>query len=525
MGLPPPVWTREQVAARILAGETLVIVDNQVVRVPQSWLTAHPGGVLAVLHFVGRDASDEVHAFHSVETLKRMQGYVIGRIQTDGDGWDPLLPPIMSGWVRKPGKDDKMEWYNEAKPLHPSKNFPSVSASEMLLVERDECSSHGPSLADLQHPETPLSIELQMRHSRAYTDLHQRVKDAGLYNTPYIKGYGPEFIRYTLLGTLSAILYMKGWLIPSAFFLGLMWQQLTFFVHDLGHLGVTHNWVVDRLTAIFFADFIGGLSVGWWVNNHNIHHLVTNHPTHDPDIQHLPFFAITPVFFQSLWSTYYKRVLTFDIFAKIFIPLQHKLFYVVLSLARFNLYALSYGYLAKTAFEPRRAIGGRWWWWTEIFCLGLYYCWYIAVLRGCGSWGNILTYLLVSHIAACPVHVQIVLSHFSRSTEDVGVTESFFARQLRTTVDVICSPRIEFIHGGLHLQVTHHLFPRLPRHNLRKASLIVKEHAKELGLEYAEFGFVEGNADVRGVLKSVGDQLKIVGMVADANIQDAIKGS
>lgn len=92
-------------------------------------------------------------------------------------------------------------------------------------------------------------------------------------------------------------------------------------------------------------------------------------------------------------------------------------------------------------------------------------------------------------------------------------------------MDVICSPDIEFIHGGLHLQVTHHLFPRLPRHNLREASLLVKQFAKEQGLEYAEFGFIEGNKDVRGVLKKVADQVKIVGMVADANIREALEDS
>lgn len=115
-----------------------------------------------------------------------------------------------------------------------------------------------------------------------------------------------------------------------------------------------------------------------------------------------------------------------------------------------------------------------------------------------------------------------MLSHFSRSTDDLGPAESFPARQLRTTVDVICSPAIEFIHGGLHLQVTHHLFPRLPRHNLRAASKLVKEFAKENGLEYAEFGFIEGNGEVRGVLKQVADQVKIVGMVADAHVREAV---
>ena len=100
--------------------------------------------------------------------------------------------------------------------------------------------------------------------------------------------------------------------------------------------------------------------------------------------------------------------------------------------------------------------------------------------------------------------------------------ESFPARQLRTSTDVICSPSIEWMHGGLHLQVTHHLFPRLPRHNLRAASLLVKQFAKEQGLEYAEFGFVEGNQEVRSVLKQVAQQVQLVGMVADSHIREAM---
>ena len=46
----------------------------------------------------------------------------------------------------------------------------------------------------------------------------------------------------------------------------MVWHQLVFTVHDLGHMGVTHNWAWDRLMAILIADFIGGLSVSWWVD-------------------------------------------------------------------------------------------------------------------------------------------------------------------------------------------------------------------------------------------------------------------
>jgi len=121
-----------------------------------------------------------------------------------------------------------------------------------------------------------------------------------------------------------------------------------------------------------------------------------------------------------------------------------------------------------------------------------------------------------------PHYQQIVLSHYSMSTGDLGPVESFPHRQMRTTTDVICDPSIEFIHGGLHLQVTHHLFPRLPRHNLRRASVLVKEFAEEQGLTYAEFGFVDGNREVLGTLKIVADQIKIMGKVAKDEVKEAL---
>jgi len=31
-------------------------------------------------------------------------------------------------------------------------------------------------------------------------------------------------------------------------------------------MGVTHDWTTDRLLAILVGNFIGGLSIGWWVD-------------------------------------------------------------------------------------------------------------------------------------------------------------------------------------------------------------------------------------------------------------------
>ncbi len=266
MGIP--LWTRDKVAARILAGENLFILRDQVIRIPQSWLEAHPGGALAILHFVGRDATDEVSAFHSDDTQRRMKGYAVGAVEVGEYGWEPLLPPVMSGWVRKLGKDGKQHWYNEASTVHSSVNTEKSPSSQILLVKADSSAIEleGPTLESLQCGPSPLSAKTQAQHSAAYKALHKRVTDAGLFKTRYITGYGPEVVRYTMFATIAAIAYSKGWLVTSAFFLGLFWHQLTFTVHDLGHLGVTHVWTIDRLVAIFLADFLGGLSVGWWVD-------------------------------------------------------------------------------------------------------------------------------------------------------------------------------------------------------------------------------------------------------------------
>ncbi len=40
-----------------------------------AWLRHHPGGALAILHFVGRDASNEVDAYHSPEAIKRLERF------------------------------------------------------------------------------------------------------------------------------------------------------------------------------------------------------------------------------------------------------------------------------------------------------------------------------------------------------------------------------------------------------------------------------------------------------------------
>lgn len=76
-------WTRLELAQQILAGQLLTVYHHQVLRL-NSWIDRHPGGDLALLHYVGRDATDEIEAYHSDKTLKeRMGRFCVGYLKED----------------------------------------------------------------------------------------------------------------------------------------------------------------------------------------------------------------------------------------------------------------------------------------------------------------------------------------------------------------------------------------------------------------------------------------------------------
>lgn len=56
------VFTRPDIEALIADGRTIVILDGKVLKV-DAWLRFHPGGDKAIMHMVGRDATDEVNAY------------------------------------------------------------------------------------------------------------------------------------------------------------------------------------------------------------------------------------------------------------------------------------------------------------------------------------------------------------------------------------------------------------------------------------------------------------------------------
>ena len=249
-----PVLVRGDIAVRIAEGALLIIYRLQVINAT-SWAPLHPGGPLALQHFVGRDATDEIEAYHSLAALQRIERFAIGRVEVDKEGgWRPLTPPIALGLVRHPD-GVKGHWAREG----------TVSLGEAILQRGISIDPEAAPIPLTPHtppsktaniikltPEQlePASSNLDRRkeqiRSEAYQELKQRIVEAKLYERPGpLAGYGADLVRYTLLGSAAFSLFFlyvlpillgsadrgstNGWIgqMGSAVFLGLLFHQLT----------------------------------------------------------------------------------------------------------------------------------------------------------------------------------------------------------------------------------------------------------------------------------------------------------
>lgn len=125
--------------------------------------------------------------------------------------------------------------------------------------------------------------------SVAFREMSKMVEQNGWYETDY--SYYVKMLAwysFLFLSSLHCIIYGTSFLVRTilgSFLMALFWQQVAFAGHDLGHMAVTHNRVVDNLIAVVGGNFVMGIAIGWWKATHNVHHLVTNYLEYDPDIQ------------------------------------------------------------------------------------------------------------------------------------------------------------------------------------------------------------------------------------------------
>jgi len=342
-------------------------------------------------------------------------------------------------------------------------------------------------------------------------------------DTPFVREHREirqELLRRGLFETRPSfyVLYIFAWLVPlfcgaltcvlagatplvrvggGGALLAAMWQQLAFIGHDVGHNSLSHVQRLDTWWGVALGNLAGGISLGWWKRSHNTHHIVCNSIEHDPDIQHMPLFAVDGKIFGRFWSSYHEKWVNTDALARALVSVQHWLFYPVMAVARFNLYVQ--GFIFVACMTSQDHVYAKKYRRVELASLTGFVAWLAALVWSLPP-GERLPFLLLSHAIAGILHVQICISHFAMATYHGRAYNSeddeWFKMQLRTTMNVACSPWADFLHGGLQFQIEHHLYPRLPRHALREARALVKPFAAKHGLLYHEPGFLDANVEM-----------------------------
>ena len=122
----------------------------------------------------------------------------------------------------------------------------------------------------------------------------------------------------------------------------------------------------------------------------------------------------------------------------------------------------------------------------------------LAFFVACFGAAGIALYVLHSHIGIVYLNAVFAGNHYDRDSFDVdgAAALSNWELQVRSTRNYTGGLVTRFVCGGLEKQIEHHLFPTLPRHQLRRAAPVVKAWCAELGLPYAEASLPAALANV-----------------------------
>lgn len=274
-------------------------------------------------------------------------------------------------------------------------------------------------------------------------------------------------------------------------FLGLGLKQAAFLGHDTMHNGVLAKRGQTRwrqLLGQFNAGTLFGISTSMWLDEHNAHHAYTMRPHADPQ------FTYFPMWLQSTkeigkWRSHLaalpprQRALVWAL-TKALVRIQH-LTWLPLSIVvgRVNLCLISFGYAATRGL------------WVDCVSMGLHVLWYAAYVKLLlpPTLSSRFLFMLVHFSWTGVLHVQLLLSHLMMAQIDEREEGAvgFVKCQLMTTRNIRSQWWMRWFHGGLDMQIEHHLFPMLPRHQLHKVAPRVRALVEKHGMPYTQLGFFE----------------------------------
>jgi fatty acid desaturase len=324
-----------------------------------------------------------------------------------------------------------------------------------------------------------------------YTQLSRQVRQAGLLERRrgwYAARIGLNLVLLAAGGVAFAVIGRSWWQLGTAAYLAVVFTQLAFVGHDAGHRQLFRSRRANDLVGLVHANLLVGVSFGWWVPKHNAHHTNPNHEELDPDI------SITALAFTADQAAAKHGL------ARLLARYQGWLFFPLLLLEAAHLHTAS----VKAVLGGRGRANL-----VEGLLLVAHVAGYVTALVWVVSPWQALGFLVVHQgLFGLYLGCSFAPNHKGMPTLTQAEELDFLRRQVLTSRNVAGSRLVDWLLGGLNYQIEHHLFPTMPRPNLRRAQPLVRAFCHQHGLPYVEAGLFGSYAQAVRHLHTVGAPLR-----------------
>jgi len=302
-----------------------------------------------------------------------------------------------------------------------------------------------------------------------FAELSRKVRAGGLLIRR--RGYYTAKIATSVgalcvLGGLAVSIGDSWWNLVTAAALAFVLTQMGFIGHDAGHRQICRGRRGNDVIGLVVANLFTGFSFGWWLTKHNRHHAHTNRPDKDPDL--VPGALVYTA----------EQAGSRGWFMRMFARAQVVLLLPLLFLEALNLHVAS-------AVSLFRRSGGA----VLIEAV---------LLAAHGAIFFVGPFLILSPLRAVMfiavsqalfgfyLGVSFITNHVGMPILTEGDELGFLRRQVMTSRNLSGRSFTGFMFGGLDTQIEHHLFPTMPRANLRRARELVRPFCVERRIAYAE---------------------------------------
>jgi fatty acid desaturase len=320
--------------------------------------------------------------------------------------------------------------------------------------------------------------------------LTRRVKHAGLLRRR--PGYYTVKISLTVLGFSAAwaAFLMVGsswWTLAVAAFLAVAYTQVAFLGHDAGHRQIFASRRANYRLGVLLGNLGVGMSYGWWVDKHTRHHSNPNEIDADPDI------AVGALVFTGEQAHARGRA------GRWLSRMQAHLFFPLLLLEGLSLHVAGLRALTGPAITSRRDRI------SEVSLFAVHVAGYLtAVFVVLTPWQALAFLAVHQALFGFYMGASFAPNHKGMPVLTGDEELDYVQRQVLTSRNVRSNRLTDFALGGLNYQIEHHLFPNMPRPNLRHAHPLIHKFCNENDIPFTETGLITSYRLVLRHLHEVG---------------------